>query len=151
MEHYGAFRAEVHAGTFDQKMKREKTTIWMALRDGDCKGVAATPAALWRTVTTGGWYRPSQEKRWTFVFRARSLPVASGQAHDWSAEGGRGGIKIHWTCPLCQQLHFSDKDADEPNPTIWLCEAGGMRPVVIHWKTTKTGRTRKSRIRLRRP
>ena len=128
-------------------MKREKTTIWMALRDGACKGVAATPGALWHTVLSGGWYRPSQEKRWTFVVRTRSLPVADGKVHDWTAEGGQGGIKIHWTCPHCAQLHFSDKEPNEPNPTIWLCEAGGMKPVLIHWKERKRGRTRKSTTR----
>jgi len=122
---------------FAQKMKRQKTTIWLALRDGECKGVAATPEALWAIVQSCGWFRPTQEKRWTFVFRTRSLPFTHGTVHDWTREGGSGGIKIHWHCPVCGKPHWSDKSLNEPNPTIWLCEGGGMKPVVIKWKDAK--------------
>jgi hypothetical protein len=125
------------------KMKREKTDVWTALCDGEIKSVAVTPDFLWKEVRSGGWYRPTQKDRWTFIVRTRSLPVASGEVHDWSKEGGRGGIKIHWECPVCHRPHWSDKDPEEPNPTIWFCEDGGHKPVLIHWKDKKAGRTRR--------
>jgi hypothetical protein len=131
-------------------MKRQKTTIWIALQDDEFRGVAITPEFLWKNVQSGAWYRPTQEKRWTFVFRTRSIPVAQGEVHDWSKEGGRGRIKIHWDCPVCHERHWSDKDTNEPNPTVWLCEKQPMKPVLIHWKNKKDSRTKKCSVRRKR-
>jgi hypothetical protein len=109
-------------------MQRTETTrvmVWRALLDGDCKQIHKSKEKLREELLSRNfWYRPNESHRWTFESEELEVPLITGEAHDWDAEGGSGGVHIHWLCPLCGTMHYTDEDTHDHSPFLWLCERG---------------------------
>src|SRR6266404_6105047 len=106
-------------------MEANRITIWRALLDGECKQIHKGEAQLWRELKErNASYDPAEHDRWSIVATEEEVPVVEGIAHDWSAEGGCGGVHIHWQCPYCQTEHYTDDDPEDLSPYLWFCEHG---------------------------
>ena len=109
-------------------MTESQTTripIWRALLDGECKQVHKTEKQLWHELKNrSAWYEPEHEDRWTAVISVEDVPVVKGERHDWSAEGGCGGVHVHYICPYCETEEYCDDDPNDQSPYLWFCERG---------------------------
>ena len=104
---------------------KKTVTIWRAILDGDCKLIHKSELQLLKELTHRcAWYEPGDHHRWDFKSEVVEVPVTIGEAHDWSAEGGSGGVHIHWLCPHCGEAHYTDEDPDDCSPFLWFCEHG---------------------------
>ncbi|HDZ39333.1 MAG TPA: hypothetical protein ENH62_13825 [Marinobacter sp.] len=113
-------------------METKRIMVWRALLDGECKQIQISEESLWHELKNdNAWYDSAQHDQWSITSQEEELPVVKGEAHDWGAEGGCGGVHIHWRCPLCQELHLTDRS--EPPPGLWFCEKGkGI--AIVEWK-----------------
>jgi hypothetical protein len=107
------------------ELQTVRIPVWRALLDGDCKQIHKTEEQLWHELKTrNGWYKPENQHRWTAVVSVEDVPVAMGVPRDWSAEGGCGGVHVHYTCPYCESEEFSDDVPNDQSPYLWFCECG---------------------------
>ena len=107
------------------QINTKRITVWRALLDGDCKQIHKTESQLWTELRKrNAWYEPEDEHRWSAVTDDEDVPVVSGVPHDWSDEGGCGGVHIHWQCPYCDEEHYTDDDLEDESPYLWFCENG---------------------------
>jgi hypothetical protein len=108
-----------------QRTDTTRVTVWRALLDGDCKQIHKSEAKLREELMNrNAWYRPDEIHRWTFESQELEIPLVTGEAHDWGAEGGCGGVHIHWLCPHCDAMHYTDEDPHDCSPFLWFCERG---------------------------
>ncbi len=106
--------------------------IWRALLDGDCKQIAKTEKQLWNELENQNhWYEPENKHRWITVVSDENVPVVKGETHDWSAEGGCGGIHVHYVCPHCETQEYTDHDPNASSPYLWFCERGKGLILVV--------------------
>jgi len=110
-----------------------RVTVWRALLNGDCKQIHKSEHQLWEELTLRNfWYQESDKTGWTVETREEEFPVVNGEAHDWGAEGGEGGVHIHWDCPYCGETHYTDDDPHDRQPYLWFCERGrGIALVAV--------------------
>jgi hypothetical protein len=103
--------------------RTSRIPVWRALLDGDCKQVHKTEEQLWQEVEyRNAWYEPENKHRWTAVVLDEDVPVVQGTLHDWSAEGGCGGVHVHYICPYCETEEHCDDDPNDQSPYLWFCE-----------------------------
>ena len=109
-------------------MAETRTTripVWRALLDGDCKQISKTQEQLWCELKNrNAWYEPEEHDRWSAIVSDEDVPVVKGQPHDWSAEGGCGGVHVHYVCPHCDVEEYCDDDPNDQSPYLWFCERG---------------------------
>ena len=122
----GVFIASMSLGS--DSMADTRTAIipvWRALLDGECKQIHKTEEQLWDELRNRNpWYEPENENRWTAIVSDEEVPITKGERHDWSAEGGSGGVHIHYNCPHCRMEEYCDDDPNDSSPYLWFCEHG---------------------------
>jgi len=109
----------------------KQVTIWRALLDGDCKLIHKSQALLQDAVKDSFWYEGTALDRWIFEETDEDIPVVVGVAHDWGAEGGCGGVHIHYQCLYCHEEEWSDDDPNDQSPYLWFCQRGNGILLVI--------------------
>jgi hypothetical protein len=110
-----------------------RVTVWGAFLYGDRKQIHKSEFELRQRLTQKNYlYQPSNAHAWTVEPREEEVPVVYGEEHDWDAEGGQGGVHIHWECPHCGQIHHTDKDPDDGSPYLWSCDWNrGVALVIV--------------------
>ncbi|HQR07871.1 MAG TPA: hypothetical protein PLN21_13670 [Gemmatales bacterium] len=100
-------------------------TVWRALLDGDCKQIHKSEEKLRdELMSRNSWYHPNEMDRWSIESVDMEIPITIGEVHNWDAEGGSGGVHIHWNCPRCGTMHYTDEDLHDCSPFLWFCERG---------------------------
>jgi hypothetical protein len=124
-------------------MKTTRIQVWRAYLDGECKQIHQTQQELWHAVeTNNAWYKPRQRSRWTTECVEEDVPIVEGEAHDWNAEGGCGGVHVHWICPVCGTLHICDQ-YEERSPALWFCQDARHEAVVlVSWRRIERAQRR---------
>jgi hypothetical protein len=108
-----------------RKIETKRVTVWRALLDGDCKQIHKSEQELREELfARNAWFRDDEKHRWSFESEELDVPLADGEAHVWQAEGGSGGVHIHWLCPCCGTMHYTDDDPHDSSPFLWFCEEG---------------------------
>ena len=97
--------------------------IWRACLNGDCKQIGKDEHSLRNTVrTANAWHTDDNDAEWTYDSALESVATAAATAHDWSAEGGCGGVHLHYECPYCGAEHYGDDDPADELPFLWFAE-----------------------------
>ena len=129
----GSIAARVYNTVVTLPSTTEHVSVWRAWLAGDCKQIHLSELELWRELKNDNcWYMPVERNRWTVTSSIEEVPVVNGEAHDWTAEGGAGGIHIHWSCPYCLETHHTDQ-WDSVSPALWSCE-NGEGIALVRWK-----------------
>jgi hypothetical protein len=93
--------------------------------DRDCKQIHKSEAKLREErMNRNAWYRPDEIHRWAFESEELDIPLVTGEAHDWGAEGGCGSVPIDWLCAPCGEMHYTDENPHDCSPFLWFCERG---------------------------
>src|SRR5262249_4966001 len=100
-------------------MRTKRVAVWRALRDDECKLIHKSEAQCWDELRERStWYKPQEHHRWSVRSVEQEIPVVQGIAHHWTAEGGCGGVHIHWQCPFCSDEHYTDDDPHDESPVV---------------------------------
>ena len=104
-------------------MKTATIDVHRALLNGDCKQIDKSLERLVLSVEQDSpWYTESNADCWDYITTSETVPVVSTVAHDWSAEGGCGGIHLHFKCPVCGTDRYGDDDPTDNLPYLWYAE-----------------------------
>lgn len=104
-----------------------QVTYWEAYRNGVLMYRGRSEERLRKRIKTRHRYK---KRKWDFVSVTEDAAVVEGEIHDWSAEGGCGGVKVHWQCPYCNEEHFEDIQVSEDGMHLYICFRRGMMTLV---------------------
>lgn len=119
------------------RFRTVRMPIWRALLDGHCKQIHKSRDQLWKELrNNNAWYTDENANDWKLVVSDEDVRVAEGSRHDWSAEGGCGGVHVHYICPYCNEEHYTDDDPNDVPPFLWFCErSDNLILVTVDGKT----------------
>jgi hypothetical protein len=109
-------------------MHTTQVTYWKAYRNGVLMYLGRSEERLRKRIKARHRYK---KRKWEFVSVTEDAAVVEGEIHDWSAEGGCGGVKVHWHCPYCDMQHWYDVEPTDDGTYLYGCFRDGRRTLIL--------------------